>query len=144
MEVEYDQEPFARPRYGYIVTEGRHEEQRGRIGFIPLHKGSLESEENLAIFFPGRDGQRECSQVQTLFSQYRTISCVRVWDFPESYCFATVHAQLALGSNGLISAGHGESVCHLTDDELPADELPVRLPTGRQRDITQPRDHFVS
>ena len=87
MEVQYDQEPFARPRYGYIVTEGRHEEQRDRIGFIPRHKGSLESQENLAIFFPDRDGQKECSQ---------------------------------------------------------ADELPVRLPTGRRRDITRPRDHFVS
>jgi hypothetical protein len=47
MEVQYDQEPFARPRYGYIVMEGRHEEQRGRISFVPLHKGCLESEENL-------------------------------------------------------------------------------------------------
>jgi hypothetical protein len=31
MEVHYDQEPFARPRYGYIVTEVRHEEQQGEI-----------------------------------------------------------------------------------------------------------------
>ena len=29
MEVQYDQEPFARPRYRDIVTEARHEEQRG-------------------------------------------------------------------------------------------------------------------
>jgi hypothetical protein len=29
MEVQYDQEPFARPRYGCIVLEARHEGQRG-------------------------------------------------------------------------------------------------------------------
>jgi len=29
MEVQYDQEPFARPRYRDIVTEARHEEQQG-------------------------------------------------------------------------------------------------------------------
>ena len=31
MEVQYDQEPFARPRYGCIVSEARHEGQRGEI-----------------------------------------------------------------------------------------------------------------
>ena len=28
MEVPYNQEPFARPRYGYIVTDAGHGEQR--------------------------------------------------------------------------------------------------------------------
>jgi hypothetical protein len=55
MEVQYDQEPFARPRYGYIVTAGRHEEQRSRISFLPLHQGSLESEENPFSYLAGMD-----------------------------------------------------------------------------------------
>ncbi len=29
MEVQYNQEPFTRPRYGYIVTDAGHGEQRG-------------------------------------------------------------------------------------------------------------------
>jgi hypothetical protein len=31
MEVQYDQKPFTRPRYGCIVSEARHEEQRNEI-----------------------------------------------------------------------------------------------------------------
>jgi hypothetical protein len=36
MEVQYDQEPFARPRYAYIVTNAGHEEQRGQLVRVAL------------------------------------------------------------------------------------------------------------
>ncbi len=40
MEVQYDQEPFARPRYGYIVTDAGHEEQRvEQKSAMPPHRG---------------------------------------------------------------------------------------------------------
>jgi hypothetical protein len=37
MEVQYNQEPFARPRYGYIVTDAGHGEQRVEQQFLPSY-----------------------------------------------------------------------------------------------------------
>ena len=63
MEVQYDQEPFARPRYRDIVTEARHEEQRGETKTHPRRATRMvPTAARAACASPGAQGNAHISR----------------------------------------------------------------------------------
>src|SRR6266849_5598198 len=75
MEVQHDQEPFARPRYRCIVTEARHEEQRGEI------KSTTHPRPGTRMLCTGHPAAKRTRQVNgcSVFAGHRVSSAEEGW-----------------------------------------------------------------
>lgn len=144
MEVPYDQEPFARPRYGHIVTDAGHEEQR-KIKRYEFHASAQRKPRigrERGHFLYDRDGHKEyAADVDAFATRY---ACLRPGSgIPRNLvAFASAHAHTCscverAYSHRTLRVG----VSQRTDDA--ADE-PPESPNRPQGDTKPQRGHVIS